>query len=141
MPRATAPSARLSFIPNERWRLPQLSTSARTHPSSRATASFLATEMVFALVPISELDCARVLAPGAVLREQARPVTRVAQHLGAALLLLRRDLVGRPHRLHGPYAFPDEPGPGVGAHDTELPDSFSRVPARRNATVTQVKTK
>src|SRR5689334_9942501 len=75
-----------------------------------------------------------------MLREQARPVSRIAEHLGAAGMLLGVDLAARPDSGHSSHALLDEPRPGVRARDTELPYVLVPRAAPADAAITQVET-
>src|ERR1700734_4162002 len=74
-----------------------------------------------------------------VLRKQAGPVPRASDYFGASLALDQHDLVLRPNRPHSLCAFLDQPGPGVRAEDTELPDVLGSVACHGYAAVAQVK--
>jgi hypothetical protein len=78
------------------------------------------------LLPGDQLDPPFVLAPGSMLREQARPVLGEGVDLQAALVRLPgpTDLVGLVGKYlrHRTFALPDQPWVPLRADDAELVD-------------------
>ena len=90
------------------------------------------------LLPVGELDLAGMFLARPVLRKQAWPMPRVTRYLDASLLLLQRDPVIWPYRLHGAGTFPDESRPVIGAPDRKPRHRLRSVASQHNVAIAEV---